>query len=83
MGAERGTYWLGCVRGLLGDRGGRPRAGQDRRGSDGEDGGQWMPAPGAPSRVADRGEVAEQVRCLRWSERVSVGQDGQTGRDRG
>jgi hypothetical protein len=73
VGAERGTDLLVCVRGPLGDRGERPRAGQDRRGSDGEDGDQWMPAPGTPSRVADRGEVAEQVRCLRWSERISVG----------
>jgi hypothetical protein len=82
-GPERGTHGLGCVRGPLGDRGDRPRARQDRGSGEHQDGDQRMPAPSAGPGVGDGGEVGEQVRCLGWSERISVAQDGQARRDRG
>jgi hypothetical protein len=81
--AERGTHWLGRVSGPFGDRGNRPRTGQDRGGSDGEDGDQRMTATRAGPRVVDRGEISEQVRGLGWSERASVPELGQTRQDRG
>jgi hypothetical protein len=82
-GAERGTDRLGCVGGPLGDRGHRPRTGQDCGGGKPEDGDQRVAAPGAGSRVGDGGQVGEQVRWLYWSERVGITKRGQARRDRG
>jgi hypothetical protein len=75
-GSERGTHGLGCVGGPLGDRGDRPRARQDRGSGEHQDGDQRVPAPSAGPGVADGGEVGERVRCLGWSERISVAQGG-------
>jgi hypothetical protein len=82
-GSERGTYGLGCVGGPLGDRGDRPGARQDRSSGQHQDGDQRVTAPGAGPWVGDSGQVGGQVRCLGWSERISVSQYGQAGWDRG
>jgi hypothetical protein len=82
-GPERGTHGLGCVAGPLGDRGDRARTGQDRGCGERQDGGQRVAAPSAGPGVGDGGEIGEQVRCLGWSERIGVSQDGQAGWDRG
>jgi hypothetical protein len=82
-GPERGAYRLGCVRGPFGDRGDRPRTGQDRSSGERQDGGQRVAAPGAGPGVGDRRKVGQQVRCLGWSQRLSVAKDGQAGWDRG
>jgi hypothetical protein len=44
---------------------------------------QRMAAATGPSRVTDRGEVGEQTRRFRWSQRVGVGEVGEGGWDRG
>jgi hypothetical protein len=81
--AERGPHrWRG-VRGPLGDRRDRPGAGQHRRGRDRQDRHQRVAAAFARTRVGDRGEVAEQVRRLDRSQRISVGESGEGGWDRG
>jgi hypothetical protein len=82
-GTQRGTHGLGGVGGPLGDRGDRPRARQDRGSGQHQDGDQPVPTPAAGPGVGHGGEVGEQVRCLGWSQRLSVAQCGQAEGDRG
>jgi hypothetical protein len=60
-GAQRGPDRLGRVGGPFGDRGDRPRAGQDRGGGQAHDGDQRVAAATGRSRVGDGGEVGKQV----------------------
>jgi hypothetical protein len=83
VGAERGTHRLRGIGSPLGDGGGRPGAGQDRGGGQGQDRGQRVSAAGSPPRVVDRGEAGEQTWRIGWPERVGVSELGQGGRDRG
>jgi hypothetical protein len=84
-GTQRGPDRLGGIGGPFGDRGDRPRAGQDRGGGHGQDGDQRVAAATDRSRVGDGGQVGEQVRGVGVLKlgRVGVGQVGQGGWDRG
>jgi len=82
-GAERGTDRLGCVGGPFGDRGDRPRTGQDRGSGEHENGNQRVPAPGASPGVGDGSQIGEQLRRFSWSERTGIAERGQARQDRG
>jgi hypothetical protein len=81
-GAERGADRLGRIGGPLGDGGKRPRPSQHRGRRQGQDGDQWVVAPGAGAWVANGGQVGEQVRGLGFLQRVGIAQRGQPRRDR-
>jgi hypothetical protein len=87
-GAKRHPDRLWGIRTPLGDRGHRPCAGQHRRGGYGQDGDQRVASATATSRVADRGEVGQQVRrfgpwrglaWVSWVRAAGIGDDGSAG----
>jgi hypothetical protein len=82
-GAQRGADRLWGILGPLDDRGHGAGAGQHRRGGHGQDRNQQVAAATPGSRVADRGEVGQQMRGLGGLERLGVGQLGEDGWDRG
>jgi hypothetical protein len=82
-GAQRRPHRLWGIRGPLGDRGEGTSAGQHRRGGHGQDRNQRMPPPTGRARVADGGQVGQQVRDVGVAERLSAIQLGERGRDRG
>jgi hypothetical protein len=84
-GAECGPHRLGRVGGPLGDRGDRPRPGQDRGGRHGQDGDQRVAAAMGAARVGDTGEVGQQVRGFGVLELAGIGaaELGERGSDRG
>jgi hypothetical protein len=85
VGAECGPDRLGRVGGPVGDRGDRPRPGQDRGGRHGQDGDQPVAVATGRSRVGDGGEVGQQVRGFAVLELagIGVGEVGEGGWDRG
>jgi len=82
-GAQRGPDHLRGIASPLGDRCQGSGTGENRRGGHGQDRDQRVAAATASPRVADRGEVSQQVRRLGWLERLGVGELGQGGWDRG
>jgi hypothetical protein len=82
-GAQRGPDLLRRVGGPSGDRGDRPRPGQDRGGRQAQDGDQWMAAATGSSRVGDGSQAGKQVWRVGVLEGPGVGELGQGGWDRG
>jgi hypothetical protein len=82
-GAKRHPDQLRGIRSPLGDHGHRSCAGQYRRGGYGQDRDQRVASATATSRVADRGEVGQQVRRFGLLEGVGVGELAEGGWDRG
>jgi hypothetical protein len=82
-GAKRHPDQLRGICGPLGDRGHRSCAAQHRRGGHGQDRDQRVASATATSRVADRGEVGQQVRRFGLLEGVGVGELGEGGWNRG
>jgi hypothetical protein len=82
-GTERGPDRLGRVGGPFGDRGDRPRPGQDRGGRQAQDGHQRVAAATGSSRVRDAGQAGKQVRGFAVVEGLGVDEWGQGGWDRG
>jgi hypothetical protein len=83
-GAQRGPDRLGRIGGPFGNRGDRPRPGQDRGGGQAQDGDQPVAAATGSSRIGNGGQVGQQVRgvaVLEWG-RVGMGEVGQGGWDR-
>jgi hypothetical protein len=82
-GAERDPDRLRGISGPLGDRDHRPGAGQHSSGGHGQHGNQWVAAPTVTSRVADGGQVGQQVRGFGVLKRGGVGELSESGWDRG
>jgi hypothetical protein len=84
-GAERGSDRLRRVGDPFGDRGDRPRPGQDRGGRHGQDGDQGVAAATGTSRVGNGSEVGQQARGFGVLELpgIGVGTLGEGGRGRG
>jgi hypothetical protein len=82
-GAQRGPDRLGRIGGPFGDRGDRPRPGQDRGGRQTQDGDQWVAAATGSSWVGDGGQAGKQVWTVGVLEGLGVGELGQDGWDRG
>jgi hypothetical protein len=74
---ERGLDRLRRIGGPLGDPGHRPGAGQDRGGSDGQDGDERMAAATGSPGVGDGSQIGEQARGVAVLEGIDVGELGQ------
>jgi hypothetical protein len=82
-GAERGPDLLGRVGGPFGDRGDRPRPGQDRGGRQAQDSDQRVAAATGSSRVGHGGQAGKQVWRVGVLEGLGLGELGEGGGDRG